>query len=176
MTGIDFLKPYKIEDEIFSLSSGDQVSIQKYFLKLDRWDGKALAFDFGRKPIVDFDGEACFAELAILRLFQQYGWQGAWVETYGGKHYLNSMPSGWKMVSDAEIPTGKVELINKIQKAGGTSACFDVVAWLDDRVLFIEAKRLKKDRLTEAQKKFILGAISCGVLISDFAIIEWDIT
>jgi hypothetical protein len=171
---LGFLQPSKTGSEIFSLPSGEQVSIQKYFLHFNKWNGVSLSFDFGRKPIIDFNGEACFAELAILRMFQQNGWEGTWVETYGGKHYLNSMPNGWKLSSDNAVPADKEELISRIQKIGNTLACFDVVAWRGDKALFIEAKRLKKDRLTNAQKRFIQGAIRCGVPISDFLILEWD--
>lgn len=171
---LGFLQPYLSDSEQVSLPSGEQVSIQKYFLNFNTWSGTPLPFDFGRKPIIDFNGEACFAELAILRMFQQNGWEGAWVETYGGKHYLNSMPNDWKLNSDIKIPAEKNELISKIQKAGATSACFDVVVWVGDRTIFVEAKRLKKDRLTDAQKRFIEGAIRCAISTSNFLILEWD--
>ena len=40
----------------------------------------------------DCDGEACFAELVILRLLLKSGWHGVWVEAFGGTHYLQTMP------------------------------------------------------------------------------------
>ena len=173
---LEFLDPYKTESELFSLSSGDKVLIQKYFLHFDAWKGKTPEFDFGRKPILDFDGEACFAELGILRLFLKQGWEGAWVETYGGTHFLNSMPQSWSLKSEhVSIPIEKENILKKIWKAGNTRACFDVVVWKGDKMLFCEAKRIKKDRVNEAQKKFIQGALLCGIPLSSFLIIEWDL-
>ena len=172
---LEFLKPYKVDSEKVSLSSGEQILIQKYFLQFTPWSGEKLLFDFGRKPILNFDGEACFAELAILRLFLKNGWNGAWIETYGGIHYLNSMPQSWSLKSEhTSIPIEKENLLKQIWKKGGTKACFDVVAWQNNTIIFCEAKRRKKDRLNEAQKKFIQGALACGISVSSFLIIEWD--
>lgn len=174
-SNLEFLQPHKIESEKVSLSSGEQVLIQKYFLQFTPWSGEKLSFDFGRKPILNFEGEACFAELAILKLFLKNGWDGSWIETYGGTHYLNSMPQSWSLKSKhISIPIEKENLLKLIWNTGKTTACFDVVVWQGDKILFCEAKRLKKDRLTEAQKKFIQGALACGIPASSFLIIEWD--
>ena len=172
---LEFLDSYPSGKETIILSSGKSVGVRKYFLKFKAWQGDKPVFDFGRKPIIDFDGEACFAELAILRMFLKNGWEGAWIETYGGTHFLNSMPHGWSLKSDhISIPAEKENLLKKIWKTGNTTACFDVLLWRDDQALFCEAKRSKKDRLTEAQKKFIQGALDCQIPISALVIIEWD--
>jgi len=172
---LEFLQPYKVDGEVFSLSSGKQILIQKYFLQFTPWSGEKLSFDFGRKPVLDFDGDACFAELAILKLFLKNGWNGAWIETYGGTHYLNSMPQSWSLKSKhISIPVEIGNLLKLIWKTGKTTACFDVVVWQGNKVFFCEAKRLKKDRLTEAQKKFIRGALVCGIPATSFIIVEWD--
>lgn len=172
---LGFLQSYKTEDEIFSLSSGEQVSIQKYFLQFNQWTGEPIPFDFGRKPILDDNGEPVFAELAILRLFLNSGFEGVWVETYGGVHYLRSMPKNWSLKSEhISIPTEKENILKRIWDKGKTRACFDVVIWKDDKIYFCEAKRSKKDRLTDAQKRFIEGALSLGISIESFLIIEWD--
>ena len=114
--------------------------------------------------------------IEILRIFLRHGWDGAWVETYGGAHFLRSMPLTWSLRSEhIEIPVEKENLLKQIWKAGNTRACFDVVAWQGENVLFCEAKHLKKDRLTEAQKRFIQGALACGISLSQFLIIEWDL-
>ncbi|OGF67140.1 hypothetical protein A3B01_01525 [Candidatus Nomurabacteria bacterium RIFCSPLOWO2_01_FULL_41_52b] len=173
---LGFLQQYKTESEIFSLSSGEQVSIQKYFLHFDLWRGAKPEFDFGQKPILAFEGKACFAELAILRMFLKHGWDGAWVETYGGVHFLRSMPNTWSLKSEhIQIPADKEDLLKRIWKAGDTRACFDVLVWSGADIFFCEAKRLKKDRLNEAQKKFIQGALACGISPSQFLIAEWDL-
>lgn len=172
---LEFLNSYLSGKELITLPSGKSVEVQKYFIKFKAWQGDKPIFDFGRKPIIDFDGEACFAELAILRMFLKNGWEGAWIETYGGTHFLNSMPHSWSLQSShISIPAEKENLLKTIWKNGKTKACFDVLLWRDNQVLFCEAKRIKKDRLTEAQKKFIEGAITCGIPLSSLLIIEWD--
>lgn len=91
------------------------------------WDGTPVAFDYGKKPVLEHGGEACFAELKILRSLLESGWEGGWVETYGGTHYLKSMPREWKLASEnVPIPEEKEHLLKKIWKAGKTTACFDV--------------------------------------------------
>lgn len=174
-SALRFLDSYPSRIEKIILSSGESIEVKKYFLKFKAWQGDKPVFDFGRKPIIDFDNEACFAELAILRLFLKNGWQGAWVETYGGTHFLNSMPTSWSLKSEhIPIPDEKENLLKTIWKNGKTKACFDVLLWRDNQVLFCEAKRIKKDRLTEAQKKFIQGALACRIPLSSFLVVEWD--
>ena len=56
------------------------------------WKGVPAGFDFGSKPVLEYKGESYFAELIILNLLLEDGWEGVWVETYGGTHYLRSMP------------------------------------------------------------------------------------
>ena len=172
---LNFLNSYPSGQETIILPSGKEVTIKKYFLKFKPWAGEKIAFDYGRKPIINYDGEACFAELAILRMFFKNGWDGAWVESYGGTHYLNSMPQNWSLKPEhISIPEEKENLLKKIWHAGQTKACFDVVVWHGDEIVFCEAKRSKKDRLTEAQKKFIQGAITCDIPSSALIIIEWE--
>ncbi len=173
---LEFLSSYPSGQETIILPSGKEVNVKKYFLKFTARAGEKIGFDYGQKAIIDFEGEACFAELAILRMFLKNGWQGVWVEAYGGTHFLNSMPQGWSLKPEhISIPENKENLLKKIWHAGQTKACFDVVVWRDDQILFCEAKRSKKDRLTEAQKKFIQAAITCGIRLSALIIIEWEL-
>ena len=139
------------------------------------WDGPPADFDYGKKLMLKYENEPCFAELVILRLLLKREWDGVWVETYGGTHYLRSMPKGWTLKSEhVSIPEDKEELLRKIWKAGKTTACFDVFARRGDSVLFCEAKHAKKDKLTRAQLRFIEGALACGILPDSLLIAEWD--
>jgi len=137
------------------------------------WNGKVPDFDFGKKPVLDYKGESLFAELVILRMLQEAGWEGAWVETYGGTHFLQRMPQGWGLKADhVSIPEGKEELLRQIRKAAKTTACFDVLAWKGDQILFCESKRAGKDKLTGAQLEFIEGALACGIAPDSLVIAE----
>jgi hypothetical protein len=145
-----------------------------------KWEGKPVEFDFGKKPILNYDGEACFAELAILRVLLKHGWNGVWVETYGGTYYLNTMPKNSSLRAvHVPIPVDKERILQNIWKAGRmtTPACFDVFVWRDSKVLFCEAKhkvKHKKDTLTDPQVRFIAGALACGVAPESLLIAEWS--
>ncbi len=139
------------------------------------WKGAAPVFDFGHKPLLDLQGKAAFAELVILRLLQAEGWEGSWIETYGGVHYLQDMPTDWKLQSvHVAIPPEREELLKRIWEKGKSTACFDVMVWKNGQVLFCEAKRKGKDRLTGAQYKFIEAALECGVKPEQLLIVEWN--
>lgn len=155
--------------------SGDKtVSLPVATPRFQLWDGVPVDFDYGSKPILNYKNEACFAELVILRMLFEYGWEGVWVETYGGTHYLRSMPQAWSLKSEqVSIPQDKENLLKKIWKTAKTRACFDVLAWKGDKVVFFEAKRYGKDKLTSAQEKFIEGALAFGVPVESLAIVEW---
>ena len=138
------------------------------------WSGEPVSFDYGKKPILDYKGETCFAELVILRILMENGWDGVWVETYGGTHYLRTMPNAWAVKSEhISIPEGKEAILKQIWSTAKTTACFDVFAWKGEEILLCEAKRTGKDKLTDAQVRFIKGALECGVAPESLLIVEW---
>jgi hypothetical protein len=141
------------------------------------WLGKPPCFDFGSKQFLDFNGEACFAELLIMRTLTQQQWTGAWAQAFGGRiHYLTSMPRSWSLRSDIAIPPEKKALLESIWKAGNTRSCFDVFVWRGADILFCEAKWFeKKDKFTPGQVRFIGAALKCGVRIDSLLIVEWSL-
>lgn len=158
------------------LSDNKRVSLPVTTPRFQLWAGAPLHFDFGNKPILNYKNEPCFAELVILRTLLEHGWDGVWVETYGGTHYLQSMPKEWNLQSeDVSIPQEQEGFLKKIWKQANTTACFDVFVWKDDKYAFLEAKRSGKDKLTSGQIKFIEGAIACGIPAESLIIVEWGI-
>jgi hypothetical protein len=158
-----------------SLPSGAIVELPVCHPTFEKWVGELPKFDFGKKPIVNYKGKGVFAELAILGLLNDSGWDGVWVETYGGIHFLNDMPTSWKLSpQNISIPLDKEALLHNILKIGKTTACFDVFAWKGKEVLFCEGKHKGKDRLTNAQTKFIEGALACGISVQSLMIVEWE--
>ncbi len=157
------------------LPSGNTVDLPVCHPTFSSWSEKLPNFDFGKKPIVNYKGKGVFAELAILGLLIDSGWNGIWVETYGGIHFLKDMPTSWKLSQhNISITLDKETLLKNIWKTGKTTACFDVFAWKDNDILFCEGKHKGKDRLTKAQTKFIEGALACGVPIQSLVIVEWN--
>jgi len=158
-----------------SLPSGSKVNLPVCHPTFPSWSEKLPSFDFGKKPIVNHKGKGVFAELAILRLLIDSGWDGVWVETYGGIHFLKDMPTSWKLSQhDIPIPADKEALLQNVWKTGKTTACFDVFAWKGNDILFCEGKHKGKDRLTKAQTKFIEGVLTCGIPVQSLMIVEWD--
>ncbi len=79
------------------LPNGTTVALPTCHPTFTAWKGAPLNFDYGKKPVLDCDGEPCFAELVILRLLLKEGWDGVWIEAYGGTHFLKSMPQNWNL-------------------------------------------------------------------------------
>jgi len=53
------------------------------------------------------------------------------------------------------------------------SGAFDVLAWADESVLFIEAKHGGKDTLRGSQKAWIEAALEEGVSLESLLVVEW---
>jgi len=160
--------------KLVRLPSGGTVALPVCQPAFIRWKGKPLAFDFGKKPVVDDGGKSVFAELALLNLLRSSGWDGVWVSAFGGTHFLREMPSDWKLASHhVPIPKEKEDVLRRIWDAAGAKACFDVFAWKDSDILFCEAK-YGKDRLTKPERKFIEGALQCEVRSESLLIAEWS--
>lgn len=167
---LEFLQPYKVDGEIFSLSSGEQISIQKYFLIFTQWKGASIPNTYNNKPVIDWNGEPVFAELAVLRLFQSHGWEGVWVDSYR-RNYRVGLPD---VIEPIELPEKQKQLIESIRtKTGRSGGCWDVFVWKGDTMLFIELKRQRKDTIRETQIQWLEKSLDYGLMTKNFAFIEW---
>lgn len=172
MADLDFLQQYKVDGEIFSLSSGEQISIPKYFLPFNEWKGTPVPNTYNGKAVIDWNGEPLFAELAVLRLFQSHGWDGVWVDSYRRKYRIG-LPDVAELV---ELPEKQNKLIDTIRtKTGRHGGCWDVFVWKDDQLLFVELKRSKKDKVQESQISWLEKSLSHGLNINNFMFVEWKI-
>ena|SRR5438445_10324759 len=113
------------EEELL-LSSGTIMRLPKTTPQFSAWNGP-IPFDrYGGKAILDFRGEALFAELMILRLFEEEGWSGVWVDTY--RHCFRRNP-----VTKVAIPKERLRMFEQLQEAAGAkSGCFDVFVWKEE--------------------------------------------
>lgn len=167
-----FLQQYKSGSEKFSLSSGKQVPIQKYFLTFNPWKGASIPNTYNNKPVIDWNGEPVFAELAVLQLFQSYGWSGVWVDTYRKKFRI-----GLPDVADPiDLPAKQKKIFDSIQgKTGKSGGCWDVFVWKGDQLIFAELKRLKKDKIQSSQNEWLKASLARGLKPENFALIEWSL-
>lgn len=162
--------PHRMDNEIFPLSSGKHALVQKYFLQFKPWEGALVPNDYNGKAIIDWNGEPVFAELAVLRLFQSHGWEGVWVDSYRNK-YRVGLPDSAELV---ELPEKQKTLIDAVRaKMGRSGGCWDVVVWRGDELLFLELKRMQRDRLQESQIQWLDESLKMALKTKDFGIIEW---
>lgn len=171
-SSLEFLQSYKVDSEIFPLSSGEQILIQKYFLTFTKWNGAPIPNSYGNKVVVDWSGEPLFAELAVLKLFQSRGWNGVWVDSYRRKFRVG-LPD---VVEPVDIPQEQQELIDSIRKRTGQfGGCWDLFLWKETEVLFIELKRKKKDKIQDSQQEWLEHSLVQGLHKENFAFLEWEI-
>lgn len=178
---LEFLKPYRVADELFTLPSGEQILIPKYASAFKQWLGIPLNETFGGKTVLDVDGRPMFAELAIMNLFVRAGWQARWVETYAkGKNapiflsewkddkYKNQLPDP---ITDEKIISCLAGIAALSENSYG--GCWDVLAWKNDTLIFAESKRLKRDSIRDTQINWLSSALAYGLKPENFALIEW---
>lgn len=139
--------------------------------------------NFGSKTLLEVDGHAQFAEVAILRLFEAASWEGRWVETYGKPALQPGLWRAWHLdgpSAQVQRPIEEAwvnERLRAIAVANGNSynGCWDVVVWKEDRLVFAESKRKGKDRIRATQLRWLEAALKCGCAVEDFLVVEWDV-
>ena len=160
------LKPTSLQS--FVLSTGEEISVAKTRPKFQEWSGENLQNTYGGKAVINMAGEPCFAELAILSAFQNDGWMGVWVDSYGGR-----FRTIWEGVG-VDLPPEKQSLLDRIKISGTSkSGCWDVFCWREDEVVFAEAKRLGDDQVRSSQVNWLEAALRAGVDINSFLLVEW---
>jgi len=145
------------------------------------WTGETVD-RFGNKDLLLVDGKPQFAEVAILRAFENEGWKGRWTEVYGHMH----APAFWREWkaggpgAQEHIPIAEAWVNEKLQaiakaNGGNYAGCWDVVAWRGERLVFAEAKLQKKDKMRDTQFRWLEAALQCGCAMEDFLVVEWCI-
>src|SRR5687767_15070534 len=81
------------------------------FLRFPKWSGAPFVDDFGRKSaaMIELGGEHLFAELAVLRLLRNDGWDGRWVSTYSAGKEVWKYLTHWEDVPRSEQKTRPIE-------------------------------------------------------------------
>jgi hypothetical protein len=159
--------------ETIRLTSGGEVQIPKATPCFEEWSGKSLEDTYGNKTILSFADEPVFAELAILRIFQNDGWNGVWVDTYKRKYRTEY----WKDKGGVGLPADKQMLLESIyERVGSVKGCWDVFCWKDEKIIFAESKRLSKDKIRETQIKWLETALTYGLKEKSFLIVEWSLS
>jgi hypothetical protein len=167
------------DPERLVLTPGDEpILVEKCFLRFEKWTGQPISEKlhrlYGSKAVVHCEGQAAFAELAILQLLRNAGFDGRWVANWGG---LRFWVKPWDTL---ELPVFAQEAYDKIVQAkGGSGGFWDVMAWKAGQYIFAESKQVTKrysDRLQENQEEWLNAALSIEEIRSSscFVICYWD--
>ncbi len=159
-----------ISHEIFHLSTNEAITIPKTTPQFKKWLGETPNDSYGRKAFLDF-GEPLFAELGVLRHFQNAGWDGVWVNTWG-KQFLND----WTLRKNVKLPEKIQVLFDEICAVGNSkSGCWDVFCWKNDDIVFAELKRHANDKIRNTQINWLEAALKCGLKPESFLVVEWTL-
>ena len=121
--------------------------------------------------MVESEGAATFAELAMIPILKQHGFDGAvWVDNYRSCYFRDAFPP--KVCTLPEhICSIHARIVNL---NGGRGGCWDVLAWRPDGIMFVECKQQgTSDRIRPNQKKWLESARTAGLRPESFAICEW---
>jgi len=153
------------------LPTGKLTFVPRCSYRFKAWHGKPIENTYGGKTVLDVFDRPVFAELGILRILQNGGWDGVWVDTYRRQFRQDFSPHQCKLPTHARKLYDRIRLAN----TGKTSGCFDVFAWRRGQYLFVESKRDRKDRIRESQMAWIEAALSSGVPLKSLLICEWAV-
>lgn len=178
---METFEPFGEISILFNLNSGRSVRVPMRFLCFKEWAHKNRRGDpinraggridrFWTKKILDFRGKPVFAELAVLRILERKGWNGVWVNSFHSRFHNQMLDK-----PACDLPEKQQKLFNKIKAAKGSrGGCWDVFAWKGRKVLFVETKRRKHDRITKSQIAWLEAALRIGVPLKSFWVVEWD--
>src|ERR1700689_5343412 len=162
----EILKPLCSQRIFFP--SGREITVAKATPLFRKWTREMPRDTFNGKPLLEFNGEMVFAELAILRTFQQVGWDGRWIDSYH-QRYLTEY---WPTPVSKPLPAKQQSILDRIRaKAGGTGGCFDVFCWRDEELSFAESKW--RDKILKTQTRWLEAALDIGIPTKSFLIVQW---
>jgi hypothetical protein len=126
------------------------------------------------KPTIIVDGRETWAEFAILRALEKDGWAGCWIKNWaGGREFCSDV--GRRADVPRPILRRFAAIHARVPELRGAGT-WDVMAWGDDALLFIESKKHRSgDRLRPTQLSFLEAALDEGVSPESFAIVEYEL-
>ena len=144
---------------------------------LERWEGAADPPDLPKiwsvKRRFVVDGHRSCAELAVLARLRDDGWDGVWVSAFGRVLRRDwFVTEAYRTIAAAGAPDDAVEVFERLRIANGGSLAgfFDVFAWRDGEVKFVEVK-VGADRLQDSQLRFVDLALRLGHDLDEFLLV-----
>lgn len=159
-----------------------EIQIPKCKTSFNLWQGNPITNTFGGKPLIDVNGKPMFAELAIMHLFLEDGWDARWLESYGRGQRNIVCLAEWADLPYSQQTECLIEnetIMNTLRgiaelNGGNFNGCWDVLAWKGDRIIFAESKRLKRDKIRDTQTRWLDAALRYGLKPENFLVVEWE--
>jgi hypothetical protein len=151
-------------------STGRLVQVPAYLRTETRWLGPLPPTHktIPNKTALDFKGAALYPEFVVLRLLERDGWAGAWRKNWGGTAF-------WRDIGQVvEPPARALAVFDQVSERAGHAGAWDIFAWRSREVLFVLSKPFGNDRITAYQARWLDTAISMGVPLACFAIVEYQ--
>jgi hypothetical protein len=119
------------------------------------------------KPLVLYDGQPLFGEIAVARALEKDGWSAVWVDTYHSRGqerlFWNGLPDRTRPVVLNRASPVASQIYEKIRDRNrGGGGFFDVLAWRGADIVFIEYKG-KGDASNVNELRWIDSALSSGL-------------
>jgi hypothetical protein len=96
------------------LPSGRALNLPHCYPIFSAWTKPTGTFLFGGKQLLNYRGVPVFAELYVLRLLQEHGWEGAWISSFGGRKCMRDMPVDAKLSNRIKLQSDHEEILDKI--------------------------------------------------------------
>ena len=125
------------------------------------------------KPGLLFNGRTTWAEFILVALLEAAGWDARWVRNWsGGRQFCSEVGELRRLSGHGEAVFEAIHASAPDLRGHGT---WDVIAWKDDQVLFLESKQARSsDRLRDSQLRFMDAALVLGTRPDAFAVVEYD--
>jgi hypothetical protein len=136
-----------------------------------RWNGlrPTLPKTYANKPLIDFDGKWCFAEIAILRLVAGEGYSGVWNDLFHKRFWDENN------ISVDLAATHRARLREIAEGAKAKSGAWDIICWSQESTYrFLESKQRKCDTFKPAQGLWLDSALRLGMSAEMFTLVEWS--
>ncbi len=100
----------EISEEVLIDDKKNKILVSKYHFTFNEYKNNNSFNTYNGKIILELNGEPLFAELLILRLLEQHGYKGVWVDTFRNKFWQRLPSLSFPVLVDSKIQ----EMLNLI--------------------------------------------------------------
>ena len=150
------------------LSTGRMVQVPTFLRAEQRWAGELPKshMTIPNKVAIDFEGAPVYPEFVLLRLLERDGWGAAWRKNWAGTAF-------WGDIGQVVEPQARARSVfDQIDLKAGFAGAWEILAWRGNEVLFLISKPTGHDRISAYQARWLDTALTMGMPLHSFAIVE----